>query len=72
MSTPEMIGVQCLEPAEIYTQQVIITDSVSIYYGVRCAHALLKAGAKPSSPYIPISLDIVLGFGISGKPPLTP
>ncbi|MDD3535049.1 MAG: hypothetical protein PHC50_02760 [Candidatus Cloacimonetes bacterium] len=40
MSTPEMIGVQGIEPAEIYTQKVIITDCVSIYYGVRCAHAL--------------------------------
>ena len=34
------VGVQSIEPAEIYTQQVIIMDSVSIYDGVRCAHAL--------------------------------
>jgi len=43
-------GFGCLEPAEIYTQQLIITDCVSIYYGVRFAHALLKAGAKHCAP----------------------
>ncbi|MFA7543258.1 MAG: hypothetical protein WCY84_02685 [Candidatus Cloacimonadaceae bacterium] len=62
------VGVQGIEPAENYTQKIIITDSVSIYYGVRCAQALLKAVAKHSSPYILISLDIVLAFGISGQP----
>jgi len=31
-------------------------------------HALLKAGAKPSIPYILVLLDIVLDFGISGQP----
>ncbi|MFA7543352.1 MAG: hypothetical protein WCY84_03160, partial [Candidatus Cloacimonadaceae bacterium] len=53
-----------IEPAEIFTQQVIITDSVSIYPGVHCAHALLNAGAKHSCPYISNETDIVRGFGI--------
>jgi len=35
---------------------------------VRCAHALLKAGFGALRPYILVSLDIVLGFGISGQP----
>jgi len=40
------VGIQGIEPAGNYTRQQIITDWVSIYYGVRCAHALLKTGAK--------------------------
>jgi len=31
-------------------------------------HALLKAGFSALRPYILVSLDIVLGFGISGQP----
>jgi len=31
-------------------------------------HALLKAGAKHSSPYTLNVVDIVLDFGISGQP----
>ncbi|MDD3535280.1 MAG: hypothetical protein PHC50_03930 [Candidatus Cloacimonetes bacterium] len=38
---------------------------------LRCAlrARFVKSGRKALRPYTPISLDIVLGFGISGQPP---
>ncbi|MDD3534738.1 MAG: hypothetical protein PHC50_01140 [Candidatus Cloacimonetes bacterium] len=65
------VGVQGIEPAEISTQPVIITDSISIYYGVRSQARFVKSGRKALRPYTPNVADIVLAFGISGQPRLS-